>query len=125
MTPTLKQLVAAATPGPWKARRRNEDDSGFVQAPEPTKPYGTEILGEDYFPHRSRAADVNYIARLDPQTVLAVYEALQALINEASDMRDCLIDRGVTDHDTDGIKAANEALDKAESALKLLNGETK
>ncbi len=54
----------------------------------------------------------------------AVYDALQSLINEACDMRDCLIDRGVTDHDTDGIKAANEALDKAEAARKLLNGES-
>jgi hypothetical protein len=107
--PTLRELLAVATPGPWKARRRSEDDPGFVQAPEPTKPYGTEILGEDYFPHRSRKADVDYIARLDPATMGAVLSALE------------LSERYLFNAPLDG---ALDAHAKIVATIALLNGTT-
>lgn len=102
MNMNFKELLEKATPGPWIARRHNVEDAGFVQAPEPTKPYGTEILGDDYFPHRSRAADVDYIARCNPQTMALVLEALEKakrLTIETNENRDaCVAAMTALDH---------------------------
>lgn len=50
------------TPLPWKVRS-HPDLGSFVEAKIPGKPYGQEILGDDYFDELSRDADCEFIVR--------------------------------------------------------------
>lgn len=55
-------LQPAHTPLPWKVRS-HPDLGSFVEARVSGKPYGQEILGDDYFPDLSKAADCAFIVR--------------------------------------------------------------
>ncbi len=50
------------TPLPWKVRKHPELGC-FIEAKIPGKPYGQEIMGDDYFPHLSREADAEFIVK--------------------------------------------------------------
>ena len=58
------------TKGEWKVRflGEAEDADFFVEAPNPSQPYGIEILGDDYgdhcgYPREQRLADAILIAQ--------------------------------------------------------------
>lgn len=92
--PTLRELIAAATPGSWKARELGEDS--FLATNHWSAIDGgnervalVEGYGERYF------ANAALIARCNPQTMLAVLEALEhtytmldALKNSSPEMHD-------------------------------------
>lgn len=60
------ELLKRATPGPFKVRSllNGEEHECFIEARVKGKPYGQEILGDDYFPELNRRADVELVARL-------------------------------------------------------------
>ncbi|KIP90170.1 hypothetical protein RU09_11865 [Microbacterium sp. MEJ108Y] len=70
----LEKLANAATPGPWEfifgGPEQDEDGSWY----EPTESGVRSGDWENDFPH----ADAEFIAAIDPQTVLAVIAALRA-----------------------------------------------
>lgn len=69
---------AAHTPLPWRVRSHPELGS-FIEAKIEGKPYGQEILGEDYFPHLDRGADCAFIV-LACNSHAALIEALENLL---------------------------------------------
>jgi hypothetical protein len=101
--PTLKQLCAAATPGPYHVDL-NEFGDLVIHGPETEIPIAT-AEGDN------ASANAQLIARLDPQTVLAVYEALEAALYL---------------HDQHQIHVEEPAFEgeyhKIANALSLLNG---
>lgn len=56
-------MSAKHTPLPWKVRKHPELGC-FIEAKIPGKPYGQEIMGDDYFPELSREADAEFIVAL-------------------------------------------------------------
>lgn len=125
-TPTMRELLEKVTPGGWRHRRLNEDDPGFVEARVPGKPYGQEILGDDYFSHLDRASDAAYIARLSPDTIKAVLEALEPFAHP--DLAKSL--GGNIEKDESPVFGRDKALLRIKhfkavrAALHLLNGTT-
>jgi hypothetical protein len=123
MTPTLKQLVAQATPGPWQVYREPHSgkESAMLSISELTLST-PNFCGEVFMlsaPNglcpaltgcgKDSDANAQLIARLDPQTVLAVAEALEAITHP------------------DGLSSQRirTNLEACRHALALLNGETK
>ena len=86
-TPSLKQLVAQATPGPYKSASRKGWNANTVYAQRATEHqdraiaqiYGIAInrhIEELGLRDAEGFANAQLIARLSPETVLAVYENL-------------------------------------------------
>lgn len=76
----IQACADAATEGPWTHRTNASDPMGFVEARIDGKPYGQEILGDDYFPELNKAADCSFIAhaRTDiPALVKALKRAME------------------------------------------------
>jgi hypothetical protein len=90
MTPDTAKRIAReiieagekATPGPWKARRRSDDDSGFIQAPreKPEHGYDIEILGDDEAIYSTKRNDVDFIVlarNFAPEVLKVLLEELE------------------------------------------------
>jgi hypothetical protein len=105
-TPNLKQLCAAATPGPWftwPIKDYITVQSGLRWVAE-CRAYGIDHPTQGQL--APAIANAQLIARLDPQTVLAVYEFLEFIASESS--------------------SASPILEgQAKKLIALLNGETK
>lgn len=108
---SLKQLCAAATPGPW---RETKASNGILSSREQAVPLIAAIQGQRgpdvcrFIAGSAQAANAHLIARLDPQTVLAVAEALD-------NARIYILETG-SDNDMAPM------IQELETALSLLNG---
>jgi len=65
------------TPGPWVVRKHPQLGA-FVEAKIDGKPYGQEILGEDYWPELDREADC-YLVAAAPDMLDALKESERTL----------------------------------------------
>ncbi len=126
-TPTLRELCANATPGPWTAEH-GRNASGEWWTLYTAKGLPEQKVFGGYRPIACKLrmqpedeANVLLIARCEPPTMLKVYEALESLLKEAHAMSLGLAARGVDD-DSEGIISAVAAMDNAREALAILDG---
>lgn len=71
-------------PLPWKVRYNVAGDECFIEARIEGKPYGQEILGDDYFPELSRTADCIFIVETvnAKATTAAELERVKAVLTQ-------------------------------------------
>jgi len=69
-TPTIKELIEKATPGPWTVQ-------GFIRQYSTAVMHGEYPVATLYSNNQEECA--NYIARLSPATMRKVVEALEAI----------------------------------------------
>lgn len=81
----VRQRADAATKGPWTHRSSDFDPDGFVEAREEGKPYGQEILGDEYFPELDKSKDCVFIAhaRQDVETLLEIVRLQDVALKHA------------------------------------------
>lgn len=73
----IQALVDGVTPGYWRHRQGvPTDPAGFVEAPDPGKPYGIEVLGDESYP--TKEADAAFIAAA-PEIVRDLLAAVDEL----------------------------------------------
>lgn len=90
--PTLRELCATATPGPWYADPCSDGERTFIVGDNmkaviaATRPEG--IIQR--IPHPQATANAQLIARFSPQVALAVYDALQLDLREANNQAEFL-----------------------------------
>ena len=100
MTPTIKQLIERATPGPWKQFPIRGGDK-WIEIPLPAV-----RVDYDDVNHDEQEANAQLIARCSPEVMARVVEALE----DASTLSD---------------ETGSKSIDlKARAALNLLNGKT-
>lgn len=95
-----KQETIGHTRGEWKVRFLNSDPDSdfFVEAANPGKPYGIEIMMDDYgdhngYPREQRLADAKLIAAA-PKMLEALKEIFESRNEIISDMDFCQEGRG-------------------------------
>ena len=76
----LRKTAEAATPGPWEARQHNELPGKYVAGPR-YRPNdigrGLIALMQPVFWHEESAANAEFIATFNPETVLALLSRLE------------------------------------------------
>jgi hypothetical protein len=119
-TPTLKELCAAATPGPWRPLYFGNADWAVYA----TDNVVVHFVGDVGW--QQAEANNKLSARLDPQTVLAVYEALEwGTWSGGGKDPDQFYCAGCSQHNHDCEKIVHKPSCVFARALALLNGETK
>lgn len=73
----LEEKAKAATPGPWEVRYRDLDN--HEQAKIWAEPYGW-LITKGELPRQYHEPSMEFIAAANPQTILALTEALQVAL---------------------------------------------
>ena len=90
-TAELRKLAEAATPGPWEALGPPHCP-WFVRGPRPANmAYTPQILGDDYTgfgDEEQKEADSKFVAAFNPQTAIALLDALTATDAEIAALKE-------------------------------------
>lgn len=79
-TPTIKELIEKATPGPWQWHEHSDGNAfALVGLNGRADVLLATDIDEDRIGIAARDADLDYIARLNPATVRKVVDALEGI----------------------------------------------
>jgi len=78
---TIRELCAKATPGPWTADNHPADRTILIHGPEPKMRWIAELSPQSRLDGMEHDANAQLIARLSPDVVLKVVDALERANN--------------------------------------------